>query len=108
MIKIKNRYTGKTIKEVNADTLQDANLSGADLGLCSGNNKEVLTVQTGIYHVALIKGWMFAGCESRSIDEWKALADDDLKHIDGAAVEFARLWRDVLFDLHDRHFGGGS
>ena len=126
-MKIKHRITGEVIHDdanlsgtnLSGANLRDADLSyanlqfcnlsyadlsGADLRFCNGNNKQVKSLQTGIWLVVMTKKGMCIGCESHTLKEWRKFTDDEIKSMDCQALEFWKEWKRTLFMVHKRAF----
>ena len=79
-----------------------ASLSGADLSeanlrrMASGNNSEILTVQTGEWIIVYTDDMMAIGCQQHSLSEWWSFSDDQIADMDKGAVAFWRKWKPIL------------
>jgi uncharacterized protein YjbI with pentapeptide repeats len=78
---------------LNGASLSEAILSGADLSnailsganlrhIKSGNNKEIKTMQLGVYQIVIAGNIMAVGCEQHSIDQWLQFTDEQIKAMD--------------------------
>jgi hypothetical protein len=89
-----------------------ANLSKADLfkaNLCGtiGNNKELISIQTGAYLVCMSKHAIQIGCKNYTREEWNRFSNNDILEMDGQkALDFWRNWKEIILKAHDLNFGG--
>ena len=82
--------------------LSEANLSGANLSWANGNNKEIKTIQTGIYIVNYTETDMQIGCKNYLISDWFNFNDKEIKKIDGSkALDFWKKWKPILKQIMD-------
>ena len=133
MIQIKHRLTGKVLLEVEgadlfgadlkganlkganlkgadlkgADLscayLKGANLKGADLRWCIGNNKEVKSLQIGVYQISYYKDILNIGCQSHKLKDWKNFSDNDIYTMEGdKALDWWKLNKDIVIQLVER------
>ena len=82
--------------------LRGTNLSGADLRYANlkgilGNNKEIKTLQLGVYITVISKHGISIGCEQHTLEEWKEFTDEDISAMDDGALEWWTTWKDVIF-----------
>ncbi len=93
--------------------LSDANLSGANLRganlryanfrYCTGNNKEVKSLQLGTYLVSYTKDILNIGCQSHRHSSWKSFNTYDILNMDReTALDWWNLNKHIIFDLIDR------
>ena len=111
MIKIKNIYNGKVIKEIeslsNSDlsnsNLSNSDLRGSNLSNIIGNGKEVKSLQIGIYLVSYHKDILNIGCQSHTLDKWIAFTDEEIDAMDkGTSLDWWKLNKDILVTLVKR------
>ncbi len=121
-IKIRNRFSKKVIKEIDADSLtgadlrdatltnatltaadlRGANLKGADLRDANlfntiGDRNIIISIQATPYHINLTKDFMQIGCKKYTIEEWWNFTDNDIVDMDGEiAVDFWRMYKEYL------------
>lgn len=91
--------------------LSEANLSWANLGEANlsraiGNGKEMLTLQTGIYHVNLTKDTIQIGCRNHTHEEWVNYTDEEITQMDKGikAIDFCRVWKPILMQIISNSF----
>lgn len=90
MIKILDK-TGSLLKEINAETLSEANLRGADLRGADLRDADLIIITLGCWMVYITKGHIRIGCQSHSIDEWESFSDDEINDMADGALE---LWKE--------------
>ena len=76
--------------------LRGADLRGADLRGASGNNAELLSLQSGKYLITRTKEVMAIGCEQHSIEDWMAFDDARIKRMDSGALEWWKVWKPII------------
>ena len=76
--------------------LNPANLSDANLRFCTGNNREVRTIQTGKYIVVTHGAWLYIGCKKYLYTEWMEFTDDEIDAMDNGALEWWTVWKPIL------------
>ena len=82
--------------------LSDAKLSGANLSeanlrrVASGNNSEILTVQTGEWIIVYTPVCMAIGCQQHSLSEWWSFNDEQIADMDKGSLDFWRKWKPIL------------
>lgn len=76
--------------------LSGAKLSGADLRYSVGNNKEILTIQTGQWPVILCGDQMAIGCKQHSIHDWLSFDNKIIAGMDEDAMAFWKFWKPIL------------
>ncbi len=81
--------------------LKEANLSDADLRFCTGNNKEVRTIQTGKYIVVAYEKWLCIGCKKYLYTEWMEFTDDEIDAMDDGALEWWAAWKPILESINE-------
>jgi len=81
--------------------LQDADLRDANLRDCIGNNKEVRTLQSGKYIINITEKVIQIGCKRYTHDEWRNFSDDTIDEMDTGALEWWRVWKDIIFKIID-------
>jgi len=84
--------------------LSDANLSRADLRFCIGNNKEVKSLQIGVYLINYYKvdGSIILniGCQTHKLEEWGKFSDDEINKMDDEnALDWWKKNKEVLFKI---------
>ena len=82
--------------------LMGANLMGADLNYCIGNGKEIKSLQIGTYLISYTKDILNIGCQSYTLDEWKAFSDEKIKIMDGGALKWWKLNKHIIIELAER------
>jgi len=96
------RYTDfKGVNLTGAD-LTGADLTGANLRYCIGNGKEIKSLQIGTYLISYTKDILNIGCQSYTLDEWKAFSDEEIKVMDDGALEWWKLNKHIIFKLAER------
>ncbi len=105
---LKDRTQGKRadLREANlrgADLyradLYGADLREADLWNCTGNNKEVKTVQAGTYTITYTADIVQIGCQRHSLAEWQAFSKDEIAAMDSNAAEWWKAWKSLLAQI---------
>ena len=84
--------------------LRGTNLRGADLSYAIGNNKEIITIQTGSHWtIVYTSTHIQIGCQNHTIDEWMNFSDAKINRMDNRALEFWIKWKPILkLILNDR------
>jgi len=82
--------------------LRGANLNCADLRYCIGNGKEIKSLQIGTYLISYTKDILNIGCQSYTLDEWKAFSDEEIKVMDDGALEWWKLNKHIIIELAER------
>ncbi len=85
--------------------LRGANLRGANLRGAIGNNREILTIQTGIYVVVIdtVNSVAAIGCQQKPISEWLEITKEAVEELDEdkAAKAFEAIqWLRPLFEKY--------
>jgi len=81
--------------------LRHADLSGADLRWTTGNNREILTIQSGTYLIVICGDEMFIGCESHTIGEWMSFSDSNIHRMDDGALTWWKTWKPIIKSIID-------
>ena len=80
--------------------LRDADLSGADLSdaslLCTGNMRNIKTIQADRWAVGYTHDTMQIGCQRHMIAEWFEFSDEDIASMDDGALDWWRVWKPIL------------
>jgi uncharacterized protein YjbI with pentapeptide repeats len=82
--------------------LSDADLSDVDLGfLRVGNNKELITLQTGVYPAVIAKnlGVVAIGCQQHTLTTWEGFTDDEIDEMDSKALDFWKNWKHTILSI---------
>ena len=87
---------------LNYADLRGADLRGADLRYCIGNGKEIKSLQIGTYLISYTKDILNIECQSHILDEWKAFSDEEIKIMDGGALEWWKLNKHIIIELAER------
>jgi len=79
--------------------LRSADLRYSDLRYaCSGNNKEVKTLQLGKYYTCIWRDQISVGCQTHSSNEWAAFTDRDILEMDGKdGLAWWKQWKEFIF-----------
>ena len=89
----------------NVADLSDANLSDAIIrNLRAGNKKEILTMQTNIFNIAMTKGVIAIGCQQYTVERWDGMSEKEVEKMDINALSFMRKWKDTIFKIHTLSF----
>ena len=76
--------------------LEGADLEGADFRFSRGNNRQIKTLQMGVYRITYTSDVMAIGCEQHSIDEWMSFDDCTISQMDSDALKFWGKWKPIL------------
>ena len=81
--------------------LESANLESANLRyMASGNNKQLKTLQLGLYLVAISEFSIAIGCCQFSHDEWANFNDYEIRNLDGKeAVTWWAQWKETILKV---------
>jgi uncharacterized protein YjbI with pentapeptide repeats len=100
--------------------LSGANLSGADLcgadlsradlrgaDLCGAKYKDIIVKKTDIvisiiglvYYILVIGKYLTIGCQTKTIEEWGSLTDEDINSLDANALEFKNKYGEFIIKL---------
>jgi hypothetical protein len=86
--------------------LWGANLEDANLRYIVGQgSKQMVCVQTPYWAVVMTPDQMAIGCEQHAITDWWTFDEDRIGYMDGEAIEFWRIWKPVLQQIHAASFG---
>ena len=77
--------------------LSYANLSYADLRSAIGNMREWHSMQLETYMIVFNKHILAIGCQQHNIKKWESFTDDEIKSMDGGALEWWQKWKDFIF-----------
>lgn len=75
-------------------------LSWADLRNCIGNNKEIKTLQLGIWVTVHTDKMLYIGCEAYTWERWMEFTDDEIGDMDNAELAWAPVFRPVLVAIY--------
>ena len=86
-------------------SLEGANLSGASL-LCTGNMKEIRTMQIDTYRISFTKETLQIGCKRHLIEEWKSFSDEEISKMDGTknTLGWWNKWKEHIFKAIELSF----
>lgn len=91
--------------DLNGAYLNGANLNGAGLRGAIGNNKEIISVQTGVYLVVMAQDVIAIGCKQFSYEQWIEFSEDRIKELDGSkAFEFYKNWKPIIEQIYKLNF----
>ena len=111
-MKILNRWTLSIIfeneKETIRETVEDANLIGANLRDAKGNLREFKTMQIETYSISFTKDILQIGCKRYSIEEWKNFDDETIGKMDSGALTFWNKWKQFIFTAIELSFGDNN
>jgi len=79
--------------------LSEANLREANLREAVGNNKEIITIQSGKYIITLCRDVMAIGCQQHTVDSWMDFDDATIRKMDHGALEWWRVWKPIIQQL---------
>jgi hypothetical protein len=101
------RYADLKGADLSYTNLKGADLKGADLSniifrYCIGNGKEIKSLQIGTYVIAYTKDILNIGCQSHTLDKWKAFSDNEINNMDSKALEWWKLNKDIIITLVSR------
>ena len=92
--------------------LRGANLSRVDLGsadlrgvnfkYCLGNNKEIKSLQIGVYLISYNKNILNIGCQSHTLLEWENFTDTEIAKMDINALNWWKLNKYIILELVKR------
>lgn len=83
--------------------LSGANLSGADLWCTTGNQCEIMTIQTSLWQIVYTQEVMQIGCRRHSITDWLSFSDKTISSMDDEALEFWKKWKPILNLIMERN-----
>ena len=95
-------YADLSYANLSYANLRGANLNCADLRYCIGNGKEIKSLQIGTYLISYTKDILNIGCQSYTLDEWKAFSDEKIKIMDGGALKWWKLNKHIIIELAER------
>ena len=85
--------------------LNGTNLKWAELRGAIGNNKEIITIQTGIYTCVITELSLTIGCESHTFDEWIAFTDSEIDKMDAKkSLSFWHDWKTIILKSYELNF----
>jgi len=76
--------------------LRGANLRGADLQ-CSGNMKELRTMQIDTYKIGFTLDTLQIGCQRHLIKDWKEFTNDKIAKMDSNSLAWWNKWKAFIF-----------
>ena len=76
--------------------LEDARISGV---VTSGGDNRISCMSVGGYNIVIFDDQMAIGCKQKSINEWLALSDDEIKRLAPNAIEWNSRFKPVLLEL---------
>ena len=88
--------------------LSSANLHGANIRWVTGNNKEILTIQTGQWPVIICNDQLTIGCQQHSINDWLSFDDKKIAAMDPRASDFWKTWKPILKQIIDNCVKDGT
>ena len=92
--------------DLRRSVLRRSVLTGAYLRDCIGNNKEIKSLQIGTYLISYTKDILTIGCQSHTLDKWKAFTDHEISEMDEYALEWWKLNKDIVIELVEREIKG--
>ncbi len=97
-MQIKQRCTGKVLKEIEGEKLSGADLSGADL-----SGEKLKSTPVSIYWltwiVVVTNEFMTIGCQRHSHAEWAEFSDATIGDMESRALEFWIKWKAPLLSI---------
>ena len=76
---------------------READFIGASYQYCTGNAKELKSMQLDTYLIVFNKHFLAIGCQQHSIEKWKNFTDDEIDSLDNGALEWWNKWKDFIF-----------
>ena len=94
--------SGANLRDANlrGANLRGANLRDANLRDADGNNRELKSVQFGVYVACMSEFSIAIGCEQHSPEEWKGFSDKRISMMCGNALEWWKEWKEAIFKVH--------
>jgi hypothetical protein len=86
--------------DLSGANLRSADLRSADLR-CTGNMKELRTIQVDRYMIGFTKDILQIGCKTYTIDEWRNFTDEEISKMDEGALDWWNKWKDWIFQAID-------
>ena len=83
--------------------LRWADLSGADLHGAVGNNRELISVQTGKYIVNIWQDTIQIGCKRHAYGEWVKFDDEKIAKIDTGALSWWKTWKPIITQIYKEY-----
>ena len=83
--------------------LYEVNLRGADLAWAIGNEREVKSLLCFERVITYTATHIFVGCQTRSIDEWFNITDDELQKMSPNTQERWRKWEPIIKQIIDAY-----
>lgn len=77
-------------------TFKGVDLSECDLRDCTGNNRQIKTIQAGKYIVNYTTEVIQIGCENHSIEDWFSFSDEKIARMDDGALDWWKDWKPIL------------
>lgn len=77
-------------------TFEGVDLSGCDLLDCTGNNRQIKTIQAGKYIVNYTTEIIQIGCENHTIEDWFSFSDEKISEMDNGALDWWKDWKPIL------------
>lgn len=98
-VRLKLRYADLSGAILSGAILSEAILSGADFKYCTGNNREIKSLQLGTYLVSYTKDILNIGCKSYTLDKWKKFTNEEINRMDHKALTWWKLNKDLIIKL---------
>jgi len=76
---------------------READFREASYQYCTGNAKELKSMQLNRYLIVFNKHFLAIGCQQHSIKKWKNFTDDEIDSLDNGALEWWNKWKDFIF-----------
>ncbi len=117
-MEIKHKITGEVLLMIEGDSLQEADLRGADLQYADlkganlrGANLQyadlkwanlptgVIRIDGMLWDVTILYGYMRIGCQHHHVDEWESFTDDEISKMYDNALEFWQANKQKLITI---------
>jgi hypothetical protein len=82
-----------SLKDAN---FEEASLKDANFENTIGNNKEIKTLELGIYVINYTSKVIQIGCKNYTIEEWFQFSDGEIDEMDGYALEWWNKHKNIL------------
>ncbi len=79
--------------------LTNTNLRGIIFNYCTGNNKEIKSLQIGTYLISYHKDILNIGCKTHTLKEWENFTDGEIAKMDEDALNWWKLNKDIVLTL---------
>jgi hypothetical protein len=86
----------------NKTNLYEVDLRWAVLCEVIGNNKEIKTIQSGLWVINYTDTVMSIGCQQHNIEDWFNFDDDRINYMDINALKWWRKWKPILRQIIDK------